>query len=154
MRRLLALGFGMVACGSDAAPDAALEVRVPQDRRLFQSITSFALRAERDSRVLAQQTTPANGSALSLGGVPFGPRTIFTLDGITRAGDLVARGSSCPVDFEPHSDPVVIYFSPVNFFARTPGPPTDTRMFPVALPLATGEIVIAGGQGTSGSAVA
>jgi hypothetical protein len=141
-----------VGCGSDAAaPDAALQVRVPADRRLFQSITTFALRAERDGRLLAQQITPANGSTLSLGGVPFGQRTIFTLDGFTSANDLVARGSSCPMDFEQHGDPVVIYFSPVNFFAPTPSPPNDTRMFPVALPLATGSIVIAGGQGSTGA---
>ena len=151
MKRACTLALFAFACGSDAAPDAALQVRVPADRRLFQSITSYALRAERDGRVLAQQTTPANGSTLSLGGVPFGQRTVFTLDGITSAGDLVARGSSCPMDFEPHGDPVVIYFSPVNFFAPTPENPTDTRMFPVALPLATGEIVIAGGQGSSGA---
>jgi hypothetical protein len=39
----------------------------------------------------------------------------------------------------------------VNFFAPTPGTPNDKRMFPVALPLATGDIVIAGGQGNAGA---
>src|SRR5262249_38210584 len=132
--------------GSDATPDAALQIRVPQDRVLLQSIATFSLRAERDGRVLAQDTTPNNGSRLLLDNVPFGPRTVFTLDGITIAGDLVARGSSCPMDFELHGNPVSIYFSPVNFFARTPGPPIDTRIFPVAFALATGDIVIAGGE--------
>ena len=149
MKRAGILLLFAVACGSDTAPDAALQVRVPLDRHLFQSITSYALRAERDGRVLAQDTTPANGSTLTLDNVPFGQRTVFTLDGITSAGDLVARGSSCPMDFEPHGDPVVIYFSPVNFFAPTPMPPNDTRMYPVAFALPTGEIVIAGGEDTS-----
>jgi hypothetical protein len=154
MRRLVLLTTLMLACGSDAAaPDAALQIRVPRDRTLLQSIATFSLRAERDSRVLAQELIPNNGSQLLLDNVPFGQRTVFTLDGITSAGDLVARGSSCPLDFELHGDPVSIYFSPVNFFASTPGAPTETRTYPVALSLATGNILIAGGQGTDGNGV-
>jgi hypothetical protein len=143
----------MLACGSDApAPDVALQIRAPHSP-LLQSIATFSLRAERDSRVLAQDTIPNNGTQLLLDNVPFGQRTVFTLDGITSAGDLVARGSSCPLDFELHGDPISIYFSPVNFFAPTPGPPTETRTYPVALSLATGNILIAGGQGMEGNGV-
>lgn len=154
IRGLLALL--LCACGSEAGPDLTLAVRVPtsiDSQRLLASVATVTLRAERDGRVLAQAQAEASASRVNLGGVPFGPRTEFILEGLAISGDVIARGRSCPINFERGGPPVPLYFSPTNFFADTVGPPAVARADAVALPLADGTVLLVGGARPDGTSL-
>src|SRR5262249_38809925 len=101
MKRALSILLVILGCRSGTAPDAQLQLRLPLDKRLWPSVANYPLRAQRDGRVLAQQRFPASAGQLSLDGVPFGPRTVFQVDGIANSGDVIARGTSCPIEFKP-----------------------------------------------------
>ena len=139
-----------LACGSDAGPEGTLAIRVPGDHRLFRSVATLSLRAERNGIGLATETFPGDAARVSLPQVSFGQNTIFTLEGLTAAGDLVARGRTCPVDFEGPGPPIAMYFAPVNFFAPTVGAPSVSREDPIALPLPDGQVLVAGGADAGG----
>ena len=56
---------------------------------------------------------------MSLHGVSHGARTVISLDGVDDSGTLIARGKTCPIDFEASGTTAPLYFAPTNFFAPT-----------------------------------
>ena len=150
--------LALLACAScSRAPDVALAIRVPADRRLLAGVTRLDLRAERDGDVLAQQSfdvTAGQADYVWLGGVRRGPRTVFTLEGVDAAGDVVGRGATCPIDFEGPGAPVSLYFAPTSAFLPTAGPPVAVRSDPVALALPDGTVLLASGADPTGRPIA
>jgi hypothetical protein len=132
----------IAGCGS---PELTLEIRLPEDRRLLSSVESLHLSASRDGTVLAQTSFAGTADYVSVGGVSHGARTVITLEGLDSSGDLIARGSTCPVDFQGATS-APLYFAPTNFFAPTANAPLATRERPAALPLDSGIVLIAGGS--------
>jgi Galactose oxidase, central domain len=145
LKRLLA-GAALALFGCSAKPDVALDIRLPDDRRLLAAVSALNLSAERDDHVLAQRRFNAGGPRyLSLSGVTEGPRTVLTLEGVTAAGDVQARGQSCPFDFAGRGETASIYFAPTNFFGPTVGTPLEQRDDPLVLALDDGRVLFAGG---------
>jgi hypothetical protein len=133
-------------CACSPRPDIALDIRLPDDRRLLAAISTLNLSAERDAHVLSQRRFSAGGARyLSLSGVTEGPRTVLTLEGLTASGDLQGRGQSCPFDYAGPGQTESIYFAPTNFFGPTVGTPLAQRDDPLALALDDGRVLIAGG---------
>ena len=100
--------------------------------------------------MLATASFAANASYVSMAGVSPGPGTVVSLAGLDASGDVIARGSSCPVDFPAKGATVPLYFAPTNFFAPTVGAPLAARADPIAVPLAGGGVLLAGGADGSG----
>lgn len=151
MSRRAAALFALALCACERPPEIALDIRLPEERRLLRTVTRLELRAERDGRVLAQRSFPSTATWVGLEGVSHGPRTVFTLEGVVGQSDVVGYGRSCPVDFHGPGQRVHLYFAPSTFFAPTPAPPLVERIAPVALALADGTVLVAGGQ-TGGAA--
>lgn len=149
MRRALLLLVLLGGC-ADRSPELPLSIRLPSDRRLLAAVTLLDLSASRDGRVLAERSFSGDVSYVSVDGVPHGPRTVVALEGLTDAGDVIARGATCPIDFEKAVPPAPLYFAPVNFFAPTVGTPAAARQDPVALALGDGRVLLAGGADGSG----
>lgn len=141
---LALLVFAAGGCGR-STPDLSLAIRLPGDRHLFAAVATLNLSATRDGQVLAQAAYSANASYVSVSGVTKGAGTIVTLEGVAASGDVLARGSSCPVSFEKGGMPVPLYFAPTNFFAPTVGAPLTTRSDPIVVPLSDGTVLLAGG---------
>jgi hypothetical protein len=153
----LALAVGAAAC-AEPAPDVPLAIRLPTPptpllRSLLSAVDRVELRAERDGRTLAQRAFARTTPSVSLAGVPRGPRTVFTLEGISTGGDVIARGRTCPIDYEGRVDPVALYYAPANFFAPTVGAPLAARATPLAFALDGGEVLLAGGADEGGAVV-
>ncbi len=151
MRRALAMAATVVLCGcGEPSPELALVIREPSDRRLFASIAALHLRAERDGRALAEQVYDPTTSNVRLDGVSYGSRTVLVLEGVTQAGDVVARGRTCPFEFTspggtgPRS--VSLSIAPTNSFAPTVGPPLAPRSEPAVWTLGDGDVLVAGGE--------
>jgi hypothetical protein len=146
-----ALVLALAGCGADQL-ELTLDIRESGDRLLFASVEELHLRAERDGKTLVEQIYPPTVNAVSVRGVPYGNgiRTTFTLEGTTAGGDVVARGSTCPVDFEaPGTGGALrasLYFAPTKSFAPTVGPPLSARSAPIALALPTGDLLLSGGR--------
>jgi hypothetical protein len=138
---VLLLGAG---CATPT-PDVTLAVRQPVGGALFASVQQLEVLVNRDGRPLAQSTFAPTQGRLSLSGVSYGKDTVFTLEGVASGGDVVASGSSCPIDFEARSPSTPLYFAPTHLFATTPGaPPTvRTAQMPIALP--DGDTLFVGG---------
>jgi hypothetical protein len=113
-------------------------------------VARLDLVATRDDRVLAQASFAASAPFVSVAGVPHGSRTVVRLDGVTNAGDVVARGRTCPVDFT-QGGSVPLYFAPTNFFAPTVGAPALTRTGAIVVPLSDGDVLVAGGADAGGA---
>ncbi len=149
MRRVLVVASLLCVGCSEASPELTLIIREPADRRLFASIAALHLRAERDGRSLGEQIHDPATSSVRINGVPYGPRTIFVLEGTTSAGDVVARGRTCPFEFTapdgggPRSASLSI--APTNSFAPTVGAPIQTRTEPAVWTISNGDVLIAGG---------
>ncbi len=139
----------VAGCGS-ASPDVQLEIRVAQNTQLFSSVSQLSVRAERSGLILAQRSIGVPATYVSLSGVPHGNDTVFVLDGLTVAGDVVATGQSCPIDYESSGERASIFFSPTNLFTPTVSSPLVTRQDPVAFPLTDGSIVFSGGADAAG----
>lgn len=156
-RALVAVAVAAAACG-DPTPDVPLAIRLPSPstallRSLMTAVDHVELRAERDGRTLAQHAFPRNAASVSIAGVPRGPRTVFTLEGVSTGGDVIARGRTCPLDYEGRVAPVSLYYAPANFFAPTVGAPLAARIAPLAFALDDGDVVVAGGAGEGGAVV-
>lgn len=149
MRRALALTLALAGC--HAAPELSLDIRLPADRHLLTAVTRLDLTATRDGRTLAQSSFAGDVGFVSLRGVAHGPRTVVVLDGVSGAGDVVAHGQTCPVDFEASGQSATLYFAPTNFFAPTTGAPATTRSDPIALPLDDGTVLLSGGDDGAGA---
>jgi hypothetical protein len=151
VRRFVASVVVLAAvAGCSRSPELALAIRLPADRRLLAGVARLDLNATRDGRVLAQSSFPGTANFVSLNGVSHGPRTVLTLDGVDSASDVIARGRTCPIDFEQSGTIAPLYFAPTNFFAPTAGPPEVVRNDPVVVPLADGTVLLAGGDGGQG----
>lgn len=146
---ILSLLVCTVAGCQDPALELTLDIREASDRKLFTSVELLHLRAERDTRALVEQTFPPTASSVSISGVSYGARTIFSLEGTSATGDVVARGSTCPLDFHAPSTGgaarASLFFAPTNSFAPTASPPASVRTQPVALAVPSGDILVAGG---------
>jgi hypothetical protein len=150
MSRALACLVLLSACGGGDQLQLILDIRESSERRLFSSVEQLHLRAERDGKALVEETYPPTTTEVAVHGVPFGANTTFTLEGTSTSGDIIARGSTCPVDFEaPGAGGALrasLYFSPTNTFAATAGEPLSERVDPLALTLPTGDILLSGGR--------
>jgi hypothetical protein len=132
--------------GCTAAPQVALSIRVaPDPEGLFAGVVTLDLRAERDMRVIGQHSFPVSTRYLSLSDVPYGPRTVLALDGVTSAGDVIAHGATCPFDFSGGGTAVTLYFAPNDFFGPTQGEPLTSRDDPLLFTLDDGTVLIIGG---------
>lgn len=147
MKRLALLA---IVSGCARTPEVELRIRLPADHRLLADIARIDLHAERDGRVVSEQSFGGSVSYVSVSGVPYGPRTQLVLEGLTAAGDVIARGRSCPFDYEAGHRGIDLYFAPTNFFAPTAGAPAMDRRHPIALQLDSGSVLLAGGAGASG----
>jgi hypothetical protein len=145
--RAVAVLVAVAGCGR--SPELALDIRLPADRRLLAGVTRLDLIATRDERVLAQSSFAGSVGFVSLSGVSHGPRTVLTLDGVSGAGDVIARGRTCPIDFEESGTRAPLYFAPTNFFAPTAGLPAVVRNDPVVVPLSDGTVLLTGGDDAS-----
>jgi hypothetical protein len=147
--------FAALACALAAAcsraPELALAIRLPADQRGLAAVTRVNLSAARDGVPLAQASFPATATTVSLSGITHGPRTVITLDGVDSSSAVIARGRTCPIDFEASGMSAPLYFAPTNFFAPTAGAPTIVRQHPIALALTDGTVLIAGGADPSGA---
>ena len=151
-RRLIAAAL-LAAGGCAAPPELRLAIRLPDDRHLLSAVTELNLSALRDGVVLARGSFAAAAGYVSLAGVSHGPRTVITLDGVDSRGNVIARGRTCPLDFEAAGTTAALYFAPTNFFAPTAGAPAVARDRPVALPLGDGTVLIVGGADPAGAVV-
>lgn len=149
MRRA-ALVLAVVA-GCSGARELTLNIRVAEDPMrpghpspLLAAVTRLDVIATRDNHVLAQSSTSAPASSVSVAGVSHGPRTVISLEGFTSAGDVVAVGRTCAIDFEKSGMTAPLFFAPTNFFALT-GNPVVTRADPIVIPLDDGSVLLAGG---------
>ncbi|HEX8951126.1 MAG TPA: hypothetical protein VF945_04740, partial [Polyangia bacterium] len=150
--RIAALALAAAAaagCGRPT-PDLSLSIRLPADRHLLAAVNRLDLSVAQNGHVVAQASFPASASFVSVAGVGHGPGTIATLEGVSINGDVLARGSTCPFDFEKSGSSAPLYFAPTNFFAPTVGAPMATRTDPIVVPLADGRLLLAGGSGDSG----
>ncbi len=153
MRRAV-LGFCLATCGCSApSSDVTLTIRQPVNRMLLGSVAHLVLRADRDGRTIAQATFAADASSVSMSRVPYGAHTTFTLDGLSSAGDSLAHGSTCPLDFELGAEAAAMYLAPTHHFSATAGAPVSTLARQMAVTLASGDVLLAGGLSGS-SAVA
>ena len=149
--RARALALLLVVAGCSPRPELALAIRLADDpRHLLASVNRLGLIATRDNHVLAQASFSTPTSFVSVAGVSHGPRTSVTLEGFSAAGDVIAVGKTCAVDFEKSGMTVPLYFAPTNFFARTGGPAV-TRADPIVVPLDDGSVLLAGGVAASGA---
>src|SRR5205814_8590200 len=103
--------------------------------------------------VLASSSMSASASSVSLHGVAHGARTVISLDGVDDSSVLIARGKTCPIDFEAGTS-APLYFAPTNFFAPTAGSPSVARTAPAALALDDGSVLVMGGSDDAGAALA
>lgn len=146
--RAVAVAILLGACGADL-PDLALDIRESSDRRAFASVELLHLRAERDGRTLAERTFPPSATEVSIDGLDYGARTVVALEGTSAAGDVVARGRTCPIDFAAPGpggrSRAPLYFAPTNSFAPTSSPPLAARLAPVVFTLPDGDALLAGG---------
>jgi hypothetical protein len=145
-----ALALLLVAAGCSRAPELSLDIRLPSDRHLLAAVSTLNLVATRGTQVLAQASFAGTASSVSLSGVAHGTNTVITLDGVTSAGDVIARGRTCPIDFLQSGTTAPLYFAPTNSFAPTVGAPAATRADPIVVPLSDGTVLLAGGAGDSG----
>jgi hypothetical protein len=150
---LARLSLLLVAIGGcDASVELSLAIRMPADpTKLLTSVQKLNLRGTRDGVVLAQQSYSSTADYVSLDGVTHGPRTEITLEGVDSSGDVIARGRTCPIDFEGGGVTAPLYFAPTNFFAETANQPLATRTQPIALALSSGQVLIFGGASTTAS---
>ncbi len=144
MTRALAVAVLVAGCGQST--ELSLAIRLPADRHLLAAVARLNLIATRDNNVLAQSSFAGNASYVSLSGVAHGPDTVLTLDGLSAAGDVVARGRTCPIDFQHGGTVAPLYYAPTNFFAPTVNQPAATRIEPIAVPLSDGTVLLAGGD--------
>jgi hypothetical protein len=153
--RLRAFAFALWAAGCGDSPELTLQIRVPaDDQGLFRAVTTLNLTARRDGIVLAQSSFAATVESVSLAGVSHGPRTVIALEGVDRSNQVIARGQTCPLDFDGPNTTAPLYFAPTNFFAPTPGMPATIRDGAVGSPLADGTVLIAGGADPSATVLA
>jgi hypothetical protein len=147
MRRLASLLLLLVAVGGCApAPQVALSIRVaPDPEGLFAGVATLDLRAQRDARPIGQHSFAAGSRYLSLSDIPYGPRTVLALDGVTSAGDVIAHGATCPFDFFGGGTAASLYFAPNDFFGPTQGAPLATRDDPLLYTVEDGSVLIIGG---------
>lgn len=149
MRWAALIALVVAGCGRPT-PDLSLAIRLPLDRHLLASVATLNLSATRNGQVLAQASYSSSASYVSVAGVTPGPSTVVTLEGVAASGDVLARGSSCPVTFQKGGPAVPLYFAPTNFFAPTVGAPLATRADPIAVPLSDGTVLLAGGADDAG----
>lgn len=135
-----------VAAGCSRSPELSLAIREPTDRHLLAGVASLNLIATRDNNVLAQSSFAGTASYVSISGVTHGPNTVLTLDGLNTTGAVIAQGRTCPIGFAQGGMTAPLYFAPTNFFAPTVGSPAAARFDPVAVPLADGSVLLAGGS--------
>lgn len=149
MRRRAFLSLVLASACGGSAPELALTIREPADRRLFASIASLHLRAERDGSALAERVFDPTASRVLLTGLPYGEHTAIVLEGETAAGDVVARGRTCLFDLTARGGPgprtVALSFAPTNAFAPTLGAPAATRTDASVWSLPDGDILVGGG---------
>jgi hypothetical protein len=151
---LILAAFLAVAVSCQDGPELTLRIRIPEARKLFQAVIELNVTASRDGVVLAQRTFSASTTRVSLSSVSHGPRTVITLDGVDVAGEIIARGQTCPVDFSQAGLVVPLYFAPTNFFSPTVGPPVIERRHAVGSALADGTVLVAGGLAGDGTVLA
>ena len=113
-------------------------------------MTKLNLTATRDGIVLAQSSFSATVESVSLTGVSHGPRTVIAMEGVDPADQVIARGQTCPIDFEGPNTTAPLYFAPTNFFAPTAGPPATVRHRAVGSALSDGTVLILGGADQDG----
>ncbi|MEO6954584.1 MAG: kelch repeat-containing protein [Polyangia bacterium] len=143
-RATLSLCFVLGACSSPSS-NVTLSIRQPGNRTLLGTVAQLVLRADRDGRTIAQATFAANASSVSISRVPYGTNTTFTLDGLSATGDSLAHGSTCPLDFEASAQSASLYLAPTHHFAATVGAPASERTQQMAITLASGDVLLAGG---------
>jgi hypothetical protein len=149
MKTLLVVA--LLGAGCNSSTELTLQVRLPADPRgLLTAVVRYDAAAQRDGRVIAQASFSTGARSLALT-VAHGPRTVLMLDGIDNLGDVIGHGQTCPLDFESGGLTAPLYFAPTNFFAPTAGPPVSARLDPVAVPLADGTVLIAGGADGDGA---
>lgn len=141
-----ALAVAVAVVGCSRSPELSLAIREPADRHLLTGIASLNLIATRDGNVLAQSSFAGDATYVSISGVTHGPNAVLTLDGLNATGAVVARGRTCPLDFEAGGMKAPLYFAPTNFFAPTVGAPAAARFDPIAVALADGSVLLAGGS--------
>jgi hypothetical protein len=133
------------------APQVTLAIRVaPDPEGLYAGVATLDLRAVRDARVIGQHSFPATTRYLSLAEVPYGPRTVLALDGVTAAGDVIAHGATCAFDFLSGGTTATLYFAPNDFFGPTLGAPLTTRDDPLSFTQDDGTVLIMGGLDLDG----
>jgi hypothetical protein len=126
-------------------PELSLAVRLPTDQTGLTSINRLILTAERDGIVLAQSAFSSSTRTISLASVSHGSNTVLSLDGVDVNDNVVARGSTCPIDFESGGMAAPLYFAPTSFFAPTVSAPV-VREFGTIVALSSGSVLLAGGS--------
>lgn len=148
-RRLVLLV--VAAAGCNTTPELELAIRLPGDRSRLAAITRVNMTATRNGVVFASSSTAAGASTVSLHGLTHGADTVISLDGVDDSGTLIARGKTCPIDFQGGGMSTPLYFAPLNFFAPTVGTPSVARQSPSALALDDGTVLVMGGRDASGA---
>lgn len=133
------------AAGCAQKAELTLAIRLPADDSGLSAVSTMTLRATRGTSVLAQSTYSASARTVSLASVSHGSDTVVSLDGSDSAGNIVARGRTCPIDFEAGGVTAPLYFAPTNFFAPTASAPA-TRLYPSVVALPSGDVLVAGGS--------
>jgi hypothetical protein len=143
MKRAWLLALALVGCRAD--PDIALDIRLPDDRRLLAAVTRLDVRAERGGRVLAERSFGSDVGYVSLSGVPHGSDTVISLEGRDPSGAVLATGRTCPFAYDRPGVTASIYFAPANFFGPTAAAPVALRDDPLAITLDDFSVLVAGG---------
>lgn len=141
--RVALVALVLAACARQ--PELSLAVRLPTDQSGLTSINRLILTAERGGIVLAQSSFSASTRTISLASVSHGASTVLSLDGVDLNDNVIARGSTCPIDFESGGMTAPLYFAPTSFFAPTVNAPL-LRQFGTIVALSSGSVLLAGGS--------
>jgi galactose oxidase-like protein len=153
MNALATAAIALSLMGCAPATDLSLDIRLPADHSSLQAIRQVNMTVTRQGVVLAQRTFSSSARRLSLSGVSYGADTVVALVGLNAAGDVLASGRTCPVDFAANGSAAPLYFAPTSYFLPTLGAPAKLRIQPIVAAVDDGVVLVAGGADAAGASL-